>query len=81
MWSGHCQPCVYRCDRAAQLSVTAHSKPMPLGSNMLTGTGDIHMPLMELPRRRTVLRLHDARLVVYSAIALDEDEVAATVGR
>ena len=35
------------------------------------------MPLMELSRRMTVVRLNDSRLVVFSAIALDEDEMAA----
>jgi hypothetical protein len=31
---------------------------------------------MELPRRMTVVRLNDSRLVVFSAIALDEGEMA-----
>lgn len=57
--------------------VLPHGKPTLIGGNMLTVTGDIHMPLMELPRRMTVVRLHDARLVVYSAIAMDEDEMIA----
>jgi hypothetical protein len=35
------------------------------------------MPLMDLPRRMTVVRLIDSRLVVFSAIALDEVEMAA----
>jgi hypothetical protein len=35
------------------------------------------MPLTDLPRRMTVVRLADSRLVVWSAIALDEDEMAA----
>jgi len=35
------------------------------------------MPLMDLPRRMTVVRLIDSRLVVFSAVALDEDEMAA----
>ena len=39
--------------------------------------GEIHMPLMDLPRRMTVVRLADASLVVFSAIALDEDEMSA----
>jgi hypothetical protein len=34
------------------------------------------MPLMDLPRRMTVVRLSDSRLVVWSAIALDEKEMA-----
>jgi len=33
------------------------------------------MPLMDQPRRMTVVRLNDSRLVVFSAIALDEDEM------
>lgn len=60
-----------------QWKVLPHSKPIRIGDNMLTVTGDIQMPLMELPRRMTVVRLSGARLVVYSAIALDEDEMAA----
>lgn len=58
-------------------TVLPHGKPMLIGGNMLTVTGEIHMPLMELPRRMTVVRLNDARLVVYSAIAMDEDEMIA----
>ncbi len=57
--------------------VLPHGKLTMIGGSMLTVTGDIHMPLVELPRRMTVVRLHDARLVIYSAIALDEDEMAA----
>jgi len=57
--------------------VLPHGKLTMIGGSMLTVTGDIHMPLMDLPRRMTVVRLHDARLVVYSAIALDEDEMIA----
>lgn len=58
-------------------TVLPHGKPTLIDSNVLTVTGDIHMPLMELPRRMTVVRLYDARLVVYSAIAMDEDEMIA----
>jgi hypothetical protein len=35
------------------------------------------MPLMNLPRCMTVVRLSDSRLVVSSAIALDEKEMCA----
>src|SRR6266404_9421847 len=56
--------------------VLPHGKLKQIGDNILTVTGDIHMPLMDLPRRMTVVRLIDSRLVVYSAIALDEDEMA-----
>lgn len=44
--------------------------------NILTVVGEIHMPLMELSRRMTAVRLDDSRLVVFSAIALDEEDVA-----
>ncbi len=60
-----------------QWTVLPHGKLVPIDENILTVVGDIHMPLMDLPRRMTVVRLADARLVVYSAIALDEDEMAA----
>ena len=43
---------------------------------MLTVEGRIKMPLMDLPRRMTVVRLHDSRLVVWSAIALDDAAMA-----
>jgi len=58
-----------------QWTVLPHSKLSAINDNILTVTGDIHMPLMDLPRRMTVVRLNDSRLIVYSAIALDEDEM------
>jgi hypothetical protein len=39
-------------------------------------TGTIHMPVGDFERRMTVVRLRNGGLVVYSAIALDEDEMA-----
>ena len=57
--------------------VLPHGKLTEIDDNILTVTGDIHMPLMDLPRRMTVVRLNDSRLVVFSAIALDEDEMVA----
>jgi len=48
-----------------------------IDENILTVVGEIHMPLMDLPRRMTVVRLADAGLVVFSAIALDDDEMSA----
>src|SRR6184192_2151731 len=56
--------------------VLSHGKLKQIDDNILTVTGDIHMPLMDLPRRMTVVRLRDSRLVIFSAIALDEDEMA-----
>jgi hypothetical protein len=57
--------------------VLPHGKLSQLDDNILTVVGEIRMPLMNLPRRMTVVRLNDGRLVVFSAIALDEDEMAA----
>jgi len=60
-----------------QWKVLPHGKLSAIDDNILTVTGDIHMPLMDLPRRMTIVRLNDSRLIVYSAIALDEDEMAS----
>lgn len=57
-------------------TVLPHGKLSQIDDNILTVVGEIHMPLMDLPRRMTVVRLNDSRLVVFSAIALDEDEMA-----
>lgn len=59
-----------------QWTVLPHGEVAQIDDNILTVVGDIRMPLMDLPRRMTVVRLTDARLVVWSAIALDEDEMA-----
>ncbi|HSW06501.1 hypothetical protein [Aquabacterium sp.] len=60
-----------------QWTVLPHGKLSRIDDNLLTVVGEIHMPLMDLPRRMTVVRLNDGRLVVYSAIALDDDEMAS----
>lgn len=60
-----------------QWTVLPHGKLVQVDDNILTVVGEIHMPLMDLPRRMTVVRLIDSRLVVFSAVALDEDEMAA----
>jgi hypothetical protein len=57
-------------------TVLPHGKLGQLDNNILTVTGDLHMPLGDVPRRMTVVRLSDARLVIFSAIALDEPEMA-----
>jgi hypothetical protein len=54
-----------------------HGKLTAVDSNILTVVGEIDMPLMKLPRRMTVVRVADGRLIVFSAIALDDDEMAA----
>jgi hypothetical protein len=56
-------------------NVLPHGKLSMLEDNLLTVTGELHVP-MALPRRMTVVRLTDSRLAIFSAIALDADEMA-----
>jgi hypothetical protein len=58
-------------------TVLPHGKLSRLDDNLLTVVGELHMPIGDFPRRMTVVRLQDGRLVIYSAIALDEPEMAA----
>jgi hypothetical protein len=58
-------------------TVLPHGKLTRLEDNLLSVTGELHMPIGEFPRRMTVVRLRDGRLVIYSAIALDEEEMRA----
>ena len=58
-----------------QWKVLPHGELTEVDENILTVIGNIHMPLTELPRRMTVVRLNASRLVIYSAIALDENEM------
>lgn len=60
-----------------QWTVLPHGKLSEIDENILTVVGQLHMPLADLPRRMTIARLKDARLVVFSAISLDEDEMAS----
>ena len=56
-------------------TVLPHGRLTEAGMDILTVVGEISMPLMKLPRRMTIVRLRDGRLVVFSAIALDEAEM------
>ena len=58
-------------------TVLPHGKLTAVDDNLLTVVGDLPMPAGDFPRRMTVARLHDKRLVVFSAIALDEPEMQA----
>jgi hypothetical protein len=60
-----------------QWKVLPHGKLVDVDTNIRTVVGDIPMPLAEFPRRMTVVLLRDSRLVVFSAIALDENEMQA----
>jgi len=46
-----------------QWTVLPHGKLVQIDENILTVVGEIHMPLMALPRRMTVVRMVDASLV------------------
>jgi hypothetical protein len=56
-------------------TVLPHSRLTRLDDNIISVVGELHMPLTDFPRRMTVVRLSDRRLVIYSAIALDEAEM------
>jgi hypothetical protein len=56
-------------------TVQPHGELVPVGEDILTVVGEIHMPIGDFPRRMTVVRLKDRRLIIYSAIALDEVEM------
>lgn len=56
--------------------VLPHDSIIEIDDGLLTVVGHITMPLMDLPRRMTVIRLSGVRLVVWSAIALGEEEMA-----
>jgi hypothetical protein len=56
-------------------TVLPHGPLTQVDDTLWTVVGEIHMPLGEFPRRMTVVRLADGRLVIYSAIALNPDEM------
>lgn len=60
-----------------QWTVLPHGPLTQVDDNLFSVTGDLHMPVGDVPRRMTVVRLRDGRLVIYSAIALDADEMRA----
>ena len=57
--------------------VLPHSKLTAIEDDILTVVGDIPMPVANMKRRMTVVRLRDRRLVIFSAVALDEEEMRA----
>lgn len=57
-------------------TVLPHGPLEHLGGDMMAVVGALQMPLVDLPRRMTVIRLRDGRLVIWSAVALDEPAMA-----
>ncbi|HEY6078968.1 MAG TPA: hypothetical protein VIW29_09200 [Polyangiaceae bacterium] len=53
-------------------TVHPHGPLTQLDEGLFTVVGELQLPLGAFPRRMTVARLRDGRLVIYSAIALDE---------
>jgi hypothetical protein len=64
-------------------TVLPHGRLTALDDNLLTVEGNLPMPIGDFPRRMTIVRLEDGRLVIFSAVALDEPEMQAieTFGR
>lgn len=56
-----------------QWTVLPHERLAALEDNVLTVAGQVKIPAGSLPRRMTAVRLRDGRLVIFSAIALNED--------
>ena len=57
-------------------TVLPHGKLTRINERILAVVGDLKMPLMVLPRRMTAVRLKSGELVIFSAIALREEEMA-----
>jgi hypothetical protein len=63
-----------------QWQVLPHGKLTEIEPNILTVTGQLRMPLTDFERRMTVVRLRDSRLIIFSAVSLDENEMLAMEG-
>ena len=59
-----------------QWTVYPHGELTELDTGVLTVTGDIPMPLGNFPRRMTVVALNGGGTAIWSAIALDEPQMA-----
>jgi len=55
--------------------VLPHDRLTAIEDSILTVEGELKMAVGRMHRRMTVVRLHDKRLIIYSAVALDEDEM------
>jgi len=57
-------------------TVLPHGKLTRVSERILTVVGNLKMPLMQIPRRMTVVRTQSGDLVIFSAMALNEPEMA-----
>ncbi len=53
-----------------------HGKLTRINERIVTVVGDLKMPLLHLPRRMTVVRLKTGELAIFSAIALQDPDMA-----
>jgi len=58
-----------------QWTVLPHGKLTRVNERIVTVVGELKMPLMELPRRMTVVRSQSGELVIFSAIALRDPDM------
>lgn len=59
-----------------QWTVLPHGNLARVNERITTVVGELQMPLLELPRRMTVVRANTGKLVIFSAIALNEVAMA-----
>ena len=57
-------------------TVLPHGKLTRVNERIVTVVGELKMPLLELPRRMTAVRLNSGDLAIFSAIALREPDMA-----
>jgi hypothetical protein len=53
-------------------NVRPHGPLVEADDGIFTVTGTVHMPVGELPRRMSIVRLANRRLLIFSAVCLDE---------
>jgi hypothetical protein len=58
-------------------TVLPHGKLSRIDDNVLSVVGSLDMPIGDFPRRMTIVRLASGKLIIFSAIALDEEEMEA----
>jgi hypothetical protein len=59
-----------------QWTVLPHGKLTRINERIVAVVGELKMPLLELPRRMTAVRLSSGDLAIFSAIALREPDMA-----
>jgi hypothetical protein len=61
-------------------TVLPHGELTQVNERIVTVVGDLQMPLLQLPRRMTAVRLTSGDLVIFSAIALRDADMARLEG-